>query len=260
MKSNRTSLLGLGACLLLAACTEDPVAVQSAALEAVCENSAADVPAGGWRCPEPATAECMSGDGTANVDLIYHVTGSTTADICGTLDLSVSDPGPYTVGTHSIDIRNTTADAGTEVMCTAELTVTDTLPPVIEGHTVVLWPPNHKMVSISPADCFTARDACDGDVETQFTRVTSDEPEDALGDGHQSPDIVVADSCDAVQLRAERQGGGDGRMYKIEGMARDEAGNTATGTCFVMVPHDQSDDAAIDSGAVTTIDVCPAAH
>jgi hypothetical protein len=45
-----------------------------------------------------------------------------------------------------------------------------------------------------------------------------------------------------VQLRAERQGGGNGRTYKLGWTAVDESGNPTEGVhvCVVTVPHDQS--------------------
>ena len=40
-------------------------------------------------------------------------------------------------------------------------------------------------------------------------------------------------------LRAERSGGEGGRVYTITYRARDAAGNTATATATVTVPHDR---------------------
>ncbi|MGB5524786.1 MAG: hypothetical protein WBM96_19605, partial [Polyangiales bacterium] len=46
---------------------------------------------------------------------------------------------------------------------------------------------------------------------------------------------------DRVQLRSERQGGGNGRTYRLGWTAVDDAGNvTIEGECVVRVPHDQS--------------------
>jgi hypothetical protein len=42
-----------------------------------------------------------------------------------------------------------------------------------------------------------------------------------------------------IQLRSERQGGGDGRCYMIDITATDSAGNPATSSCCLVVPHDQ---------------------
>lgn len=257
-----TPVLASMACVLAAACEKDTVGVQRAPLEAVCAESAESVPAGAWQCPDPLTVECEGGDGTSNVDFIYLVRGGADAgpNACDGVELSVSDPGPYAVGAHDIDIHASAGDAGNELLCTAGLTVTDTVPPVIEGKTIVLWPPNHKVHTVTAADCVEVRDACDGEIPAYFTRVSSDEPNDALGDGHHAPDIVANDGCESVQLRAERQGGGNGRVYTLDVEATDAAGNRATGTCYVLVPHDRSSDAAIDDGPATITDAyaeCP---
>jgi hypothetical protein len=61
-----------------------------------------------------------------------------------------------------------------------------------------------------------------------------------------------------VQLRAERDGGGDGRVYTITFRVRDTAGNTGFATAQVIVPHDQGHPNAVDSGvAYTVISGCP---
>ncbi|MCH8260317.1 MAG: hypothetical protein IIC46_08930, partial [Planctomycetes bacterium] len=43
----------------------------------------------------------------------------------------------------------------------------------------------------------------------------------------------------AIQLRAERDGDGDGRAYTIDVMALDSLGNLATTSCVIVVPHDR---------------------
>jgi len=52
-----------------------------------------------------------------------------------------------------------------------------------------------------------------------------------------------------VQLRSERQGGSNGRVYKLGWKATDDSGNETEGKCVVVVPHDQSGREAIDDGA-----------
>ena len=56
-----------------------------------------------------------------------------------------------------------------------------------------------------------------------------------------SPDARwVDDRMDAVYLRAERSGRGDGRVYRITFTAsREEDEKECTGTVRVGVPHDQ---------------------
>jgi len=66
---------------------------------------------------------------------------------------------------------------------------------------------------------------------------TSNEPENGLGDGDTAPDIAI--SGGSVQLRAERSGTGSGRLYTLTATVTDVAGNSATATASVTVPHDQ---------------------
>lgn len=128
--------------------------------------------------------------------------------------------------------------------------------PVLEAHSITLWPPNHKFHTITAWDCVNATDACGGPIDAHFTSVTSDEPADAHGDGHHAPDIIV-DSCSSVQLRAERQGPGDGRVYTLELVATNQDGESVHGTCTVIVPHDMAHLEAGNDGPAVTLDVCP---
>jgi hypothetical protein len=102
-----------------------------------------------------------------------------------------------------------------------------------------LWAPNHKFRLVGLAG---ATDP-DGDaVSYEIRSVTQDEP--VL----RSPDAKRGERSDQVWLRAERRGKGDGRVYRIEYLARDGHGNACDGTATVVVPHDRAHPAALDSG------------
>lgn len=126
-------------------------------------------------------------------------------------------------------------------------------PQVTVTHAPTLWPPNHERQEVSLADCgIVAQDGCGEPIDlaaanAHITCVTSDEALNSLGDGHTDADIEIIDA-DTVALRAERQGHGDGRVYEIHFAVTDAAGNSASGTCSVSVPHSQSGQPAIDSG------------
>ena len=110
-----------------------------------------------------------------------------------------------------------------------------------------LWPPNHKFVLRTLTGAFDV----DGDaVVTTILKVTQDEPLDALGDGKTSPDARPGPTGDQVELRAERSGTGDGRVYRISFQVEDGRGGECTGTALLGVPHDQRGDPAVDSGDV----------
>ena len=79
--------------------------------------------------------------------------------------------------------------------------------------------------------------------------VTSDEVEDAPGsgengDGHTCKDIVLVDDH-TVQVRAERDGTSNGRLYTIH-YTVSAGGQTTTADCFAEVPHDQGPHPVID--------------
>lgn len=98
----------------------------------------------------------------------------------------------------------------------------------------VLWPANHGMVKINVQA--TASDNLDPAPAIRLVSVTSNEPDDGLGDGDTTGDIVIVDDH-TVHLRAERAGSGSGRIYTLTYEARDFAGNTRRGSAEVLVPH-----------------------
>jgi len=109
-----------------------------------------------------------------------------------------------------------------------------------------LWPPNHKMKSITIANVTDP----DGDnVTITIDNIFQDEPTNGLGDGDQSPDGAGIGTSTA-EVRAERSGIGDGRVYHISFTADDGNGGTCTGEVLVSVPHDQGGAAAVDQGAL----------
>lgn len=115
--------------------------------------------------------------------------------------------------------------------------VFDQTPPelTVTVHPEVLWPPNHQMVEI--AYTVEAEDNVDPDPIVELVSVTSNEGDDALGDGRTTEDIQVDGS--RVLLRAERSGLGSDRVYTLTFSATDGAGNTAFESVEVRVPHDR---------------------
>jgi probable HAF family extracellular repeat protein len=94
----------------------------------------------------------------------------------------------------------------------------------------VIWPPNHEMVPISVvADA----DAVCGPPVCTIVSIASDEPTDRISD-----DTAITGSLTAL-VRAARSGGSMGRTYTITVKCHDTAGNAATRTTIVRVPHDQ---------------------
>ena len=101
-----------------------------------------------------------------------------------------------------------------------------------------LWPPNHKLVDIAAA--ITVTDNCDPNPTVRLVSISSNEPDNGLGDGDTANDVQgAAPGTDDRQfrLRAERSGGGTGRVYTIVYEAMDTSGNRTPQQATVRVPH-----------------------
>ena len=206
-------------------------------LEARCTDVGVEDEEEDWLCPAPWKAECENG--SADPAVIYFQPSDQSSEGCEQIDaLDLSDSGPFVgLGPHPVVI--TPLDAQGDPVgdsCKSTLTVVDEEDPEPIDEPIELWPPNHKFHTIYGEDC--VRDACDQDLTVTFHSASSDEPVNDNGDGNTEPDIIL--ECDRVQLRAERQGGGNGRTYRLGWTAIDASGNPAAGDCVVRVPHDQS--------------------
>ena len=115
-----------------------------------------------------------------------------------------------------------------------------------------LWPPNHKMVEISIIGVVDPD--CDP-VGIIITRITQDEPTNGTGDGNTCPDAQGIGTS-AAQLRAERDGGGNGRVYTIYFTATDSKGASSSGSVKVAVPKDRGKN-AIEDGFQFDSTACP---
>lgn len=81
-----------------------------------------------------------------------------------------------------------------------------------------------------------------------ITGVSQDEPVNDVGDGSTAPDAQLGAASNQVQLRAERSGGGDGRVYRVAFTAS-SSGASCSGVATVTVAQSQRPGgAAVDSG------------
>jgi hypothetical protein len=108
-----------------------------------------------------------------------------------------------------------------------------------------LWPPNHKFVAI---EVLGVVDPDGNEVSIVIDTIFQDEPVNDVGDGNTSPDGRGI-GADTAGVRAERQGPGNGRVYRIGFTAYDGCDGTCTGEIEVGVPHDKKD-VPIDDGTV----------
>lgn len=107
-----------------------------------------------------------------------------------------------------------------------------------------LWPPNHSLIEVTIANI---QDVCERALTVRFDQVYQDEPINGTGDGDTSPDATGV-GTESLQIRSERQGGGDGRVYYVDFTATDPTGDLCEGQVTVSVPHDQGGSPAMDSG------------
>jgi N-acetylneuraminic acid mutarotase len=202
--------------------------------------------------------ECASVAGTP-VQLHAAATG------CGSLTFTWT--GSFTEGGGTVQGRDAavtvplgqttitlkvTDGQGQSATDTVLVTVRDTAAPTLTllADPQFLWPPNAALVPVH----VTGRviDACDPNPALALVSVTSSEPDDAPGpgDGRTTGDISGADlgSPDlSLDLRAERDSHGPGRVYRLTYGAVDASGNSTTAFTVVTVPHDMGSDSATHS-------------
>ncbi len=211
-------------------------------------------------CPANITVNAPTGTCSASINFTV-----TAIDNCSvpTVVSSPASGSVFPLGTTTV-VATATDAAGNSQSCSFTVTVKDVGAPVIttNGQTIELWPPNHKYKTVKVTDLVaSASDLCDPGVgigSVRIASVTSDEPENSGGDGNTANDIVIAADCKSVQLRSERMGGGNGRVYTITFKVTDASGNVSTATAKVTVPHSQNGSAAVDDGPhYTVLSGCP---
>jgi hypothetical protein len=193
-------------------------------------------------CPENVTVECDATNGSnvavplaSSKDTCFRFAPITNTWTQGGENAS----GTYPLGATTVTFTATDA-AGNTASCEAVVTVVDTVAPaLVFTPAAALRPPNHAMRAVHVG--VTAIDVCDPTPRLVLQSIVSSEPDDAPGggDGNTAGDIRQASYGTAdvdVLLRAERQGGGPGRVYTLDYTATDASGNAAEGTTSVIVP------------------------
>lgn len=172
----------------------------------------------------------------ASFGLAGHITGTTiwhiNADEPDLIDYDMSFKLPAQDALYAPDAYRS-SDHDPVIIGICEAT-----PPqlVVELNQTMLWPPRHQYVTIQAA--LTASDNADLDPTIELISVTSNEPDDGLGDGDLPDDIVIIDDH-TFQLRAERSGNGTDRIYTITYLVTDDCGNSQYVEAYVTVPHNR---------------------
>lgn len=206
-------------------------------------------------CPASIIANTAPGVCTAVVTY-----SATATDNCPGVTVSCSPPSGTTFSLGTTTVTCTATDAASNTSsCAFSVTVIDNHPPTISLslNPSKLWPPNHTLIDI--AATVTVSDNCPG---TTFvlTSITSNEPDNGLGDGDTAGDIQDASygTADvAFKVRSERAGGGSGRVYTVTYTATDIGGNSTTATATVTVPHDQRKNLGIKDPTVSLKPLVP---
>ncbi|HEU4520869.1 MAG TPA: hypothetical protein VFT12_02635, partial [Thermoanaerobaculia bacterium] len=166
----------------------------------------------------------LPGSGSAVITLVARV-------VCQTADAATISNSASLAAAADADTANNSASVSI---------TTSNPPPVISAVSVsstTLWPPNHSLIDVTVN--YTVTDNCDApEAITRTLTVTSNEPEEGLGDGDTPDDWEVIDA-NHVRLRAERGGAGSGRVYTITVEATDTAGYSSTKQVQVTVPKNR---------------------
>ena len=173
----------------------------------------------------------------------YSEEGARASDVCddqitiATIGGDIVDENVPKLYKVTYDAVDTSGNIAPQVV--RQVSVVDTFPPVIKSLKAspnVLWPPNHKMVSTSIV--VDTSDVCDTTPICKIIAVESNEPVNGTGDGDTDPDWEIIGDL-TVNLRAERDGAGTGRIYTVIVECTDASGNSSNAETAVTVIHNK---------------------
>lgn len=187
--------------------------------------------------PEDLEVECLGPAGTP-----VHLGRAFAQDRCDpNVQITNDAPAVFFPGL-TVVTWTATDDSGNQTMRTQNVLVVDTTPPEldVELDPDALWPPNHKLRTIEAT--IEVVDVCDPNPVVELVSIESDEPDDGTGDGATTNDIQGAGfgtDDREFDLRCERKGNGDGRVYTVTYQASDASDNTTQETDEVTVVKNQ---------------------
>ncbi|MCY9695120.1 OmpL47-type beta-barrel domain-containing protein [Paenibacillus alginolyticus] len=192
-----------------------------------------DAPAG-WVNKDVTLTLTASDSGSGIVGTYYTVDGGAQQQGAS---IRIAEEGKHAISYWSVDKAG---NIETPHTVTVQIDKTAPILSVVLDKTV-LWPPNHQMISVSAS--VYADDSLSGIASVVLTSITSSEPDSGLDEGEFPNDIQGAEigTLDTqFNLRAERSGNGNGRIYTIRYTAIDLAGNKTNTETTVTVSHSQS--------------------
>jgi hypothetical protein len=153
---------------------------------------------------------------------------------CGTITCLPASGSFFALGTTTVTC---TSQASTSTSFT--VTVNDTEPPTVTPISVAnpTLGSNHDMIDVGLSGG-SFSDNC-GSATREVLVFGNEDDEGNAGDGNFSPDAGNID-IGTLRLRAERSGGGQGRVYLIVVKVTDAAGNVSVTVATVVVPKSNS--------------------
>jgi hypothetical protein len=158
-----------------------------------------------------------------SVSNILSTNGTVTADVAA--DCSATLGSNTVVLKVSDGLRTATGDLTVNVTASSSPVITVKAPSVLQPNVNY----SYKTFTITQM-VLSATDDCDGNT---------------------LKDIVIAANCKSVQLRAERDGAKDGRVYLVTLRVSDSSGNVKRAVYKVSVPVGKG--SAVDSGVAYTV-------
>jgi hypothetical protein len=142
-----------------------------------------------------------------------------------------------TEGTTTILYRSTDRAVNTEAAQSLTLRIDKTAPTIqISANPSVIWPPNGKTVIVTISG--SGADAVSGLAGVSY--VVTDEYGTPLSSPSRTLSGNTATWTDALGVEARREGGDkDGRLYRVTATITDMAGNAASASTDIVVPHDR---------------------
>ncbi len=186
----------------------------------------------GFNNTSPVTVNLSATDtgGSGVSQLRYWVDQGPTNVVSGaSASFNLSGPGTFVVNLRAVD------NAGNISALVSRTVKIDLTPPTVTCSVSpdVLWPPNGKLVAVTAT--VTVTDAVSGPAGFTLISATSNEP--PVGDSIQG--FVIGTASTHGFLEAKRNGNGNGRVYTLTYQGMNQAGQTATCSATVTVPHDQ---------------------
>jgi CSLREA domain-containing protein len=203
------------------------------------------------RLPEQTVFFLVTGNGESYiVPIITDYAGRATLGNVplppGTYSVDVYFSGVIPLSSGGVTLENPNYNPAT---ATGTLTLFN-MPPICSLATSdpgIIWPPDKEFWPVKILNV-TDPDGDDSSITIKILSIFQDEP---VGKGKSAPDGRGIDT-DTAEVRAERDGNGNGRVYHIEFEATDEQGAVCTGVVrTAIVSHDQGGDIdAIDEGPI----------